>query len=73
MYSVPTGLSTSAAAEVATRVWLPDTVNVTCTLSPTRAMPVIGSHLHPVDGDDVSGGQAAGVGEVGAGRWRCRG
>ncbi len=41
MYSVPTGLSTSAAAlEVAPSVVSADTVKVTCTLSPTRARPV---------------------------------
>ena len=47
MYSVPTGLSTSAAADVVDPRLVPDAVKVTRTWSPSRAMPVIDPTFTP--------------------------
>ncbi len=47
MYSVPTGLSTSAAAVVVDPRLAPVTVKVTRTRSPSRAMPVIDPTFTP--------------------------
>ena len=47
MYSVPTGLSTLAAADVADPRVTPETVKVTRTRSPSRFMPVIDPTFTP--------------------------
>ena len=47
MYSVPTGLSTLAAAVVVEPRPAPDTVKVTRTRSPSRAMPVMDPTFTP--------------------------
>ena len=65
MYSVPTGLSTLAAAEVPDPRVVPDDGEGDPHLVAVERHAGDGSHLHPVDGDDVPGLESAGVGEVG--------
>ncbi len=64
MYSVPTGLRTLAAADEVGPRWTPDDGEGDLDLVALEGHTGDGSDLDAVNGDDVSGGKASGIGEV---------